>query len=51
MNEKQVVHSEIAKLIKQIQFERNHPNLTQQQLLKLQEVLKEALTVVQIPKE
>lgn len=43
MNEKQQIQSEIAKLVKQIQFERNRPSLTVPQLQKLKEQLLEVL--------
>lgn len=43
MNEKQRVQSEIAQLIKMIQFERNRPTLTVPQLEMLKQALSNAL--------
>ena len=43
MNEKQKVQSQIAELVKLIQFERNRPTLTVPQLEALKEALANAL--------
>jgi hypothetical protein len=51
MNDKQVAQSEIAALIKLIQFERNRPTLTHSQLLELREKLQEALNELTLPKK